>query len=314
MANLKELAKRPEVLCGGHRLCAGCTLSTAARMVLHATDKPVVVGAATGCFEVATTIYPYTAWRSPFIHNAFENVAPTMSGVEAAYEALSRRGKVSGERVFVAFGGDGALYDIGFGSLSGALERGHKMVVVCLNNSAYMNTGIQRSGATPRCADTTTAPVGAASTGKQQFEKDLTAIVAAHGIPYVAQSSVGDWNDLVSKSEKAFAANGPAFINVLVPCTRGWRYDPAAGIDLAQEAFTSCYWPNYEVEGGVWRVKKPKEHTPLVDWLKKQGRFRHLFKKGNEHLLAELQAYVDRKWEKLLQMESCMGGAEQKKQ
>ncbi|MDP2980728.1 MAG: thiamine pyrophosphate-dependent enzyme, partial [Candidatus Omnitrophota bacterium] len=139
MANIKELAKIPERLSGGHRLCAGCGASIVVRQVLMGTKDPVVASCATGCLEVATTIYPYTAWKIPFIHNAFENSAATMSGVETAYKALKKKGKITKEIKFVAFGGDGGTYDIGLQSLSGALERGHKFVYVCYNNEAYMN-------------------------------------------------------------------------------------------------------------------------------------------------------------------------------
>ena len=198
MASIKELSKQPERLSGGHRLCAGCGASIAVRMIFMATKDPVVVGAATGCLEVATTIFPYTAWKVPFIHNAFENVAATMSGVETAYRALKKKGKIKKEIKFVAFGGDGGTYDIGLQSLSGMLERGHNVLYVCYNNEAYMNTGIQRSSATPCGASTTTAPAGKVIPGKPQMRKDLTAIIAAHNIPYAAQATISHWNDLIT--------------------------------------------------------------------------------------------------------------------
>ncbi|MDR0888638.1 MAG: hypothetical protein LBM21_01930, partial [Coriobacteriales bacterium] len=227
MANIKELSKTPERLCSGHRLCAGCGASVAVRQVLLGAgpDTEVVVGAATGCLEVSTTALPYSSWNCSFIHNAFENVAASISGVESAYKAMQKSGKIPADKKikFVAFGGDGGTYDIGFQSLSGALERGHDFVYVCYDNGAYMNTGIQRSSATPRYAWATTSEVGSELMGKQQKRKDLTSIVAAHHIPYAAQASIGNWQDLVKKSEKAFAVEGPAFINVLAPCPRGWR-------------------------------------------------------------------------------------------
>ncbi len=211
MANIKELSEKiPERLSPGHRLCAGCGASIAVRQVLMGTEDPVVVVSATGCLEVATTIYPYTAWNVPFMHNAFENAASTISGIETAYRALKKKGKIKKEIKFIAFGGDGGTYDIGLQALSGALERGHNFVYVCYDNEAYMNTGIQRSSATPYGASTTTAPAGKAVPGKVQFRKDLTAIVAAHRIPYAAQATISNWNDLVTKSQKAFSAEGPA--------------------------------------------------------------------------------------------------------
>lgn len=300
MANIKELSKIPERLTPGHRLCAGCGASIAVRQILMGTTSPLVVGAATGCLEVATTIYPYTAWNVPFIHNAFENVAATISGVETAYRALKKKGKITKDIKFVAFGGDGGTYDIGLQSLSGALERGHRLVYVCYNNEAYMNTGIQRSGATPTGATTTTAPAGKASYGKPQLRKDLTAIVAAHNIPYAAQGSISHWNDLVTKSQKAFAAEGPAFLNVLSLCHRGWRYAQEDTVKISKLAVETGYWPLIEVENGKWRFTyKPKERRPVVEFLKTQGRFKHLFTEENKHVLEEIQKEIDAGWERL---------------
>ena len=644
MANIKELAKQPERLSGGHRLCAGCGASIVVRQVLMGTKDPVVVGAATGCLEVATTIYPYTAWKTPFIHNAFENVAATISGVETAYRALKKKGKIKKDIKFVAFGGDGGCYsddteiftecgfknikdikvgekiwsvkpetnelelqeneklhkypykgamirgksrfidflitpnhnvpmwykgkwefikgidlikrhktaflrkfywygngisisdieipkipkyrfqkefsgfeakkwlrflgwyisegtlyksksgyliriyqsnkdrkekiykllkdlglspfkcnrsvdfqskqiyeylerecgkgsknkkipkwalsldrdylrqifsslmegdgsvtkqenrssyhlkyitashrlmndmvelilklgkncnvskrkkdgiyiigidneylkhklysrrrlygdkqqvllenykgfvycpqlkknhtviikrngkislsgnsyDIGIQALSGALERGHNFVYVCYNNEAYQNTGAQRSGATPKGASTTTAPAGKVSYGKHQFRKDLTAIVAAHRIPYVAQASASHWNDLVTKSEKAFAADGPAFLNVISMCHRGWRFPQEKTIEISKLAVDTGFWPLIEVENGVWKFTyKPKERKPVVEFLKPQGRFNHLFKEENKHILEEIQKDVDDNWARIERM------------
>ncbi len=300
MANLRELSKHDDILTQGHRLCAGCGHGTAARQILAASDKPVVVGCATGCLEVATTIYPYTSWASPWMHSAFENAAATVSGIEAAYNALKRRGKVSGDVNFVAFGGDGGTYDIGLQSLSGAAERGHRMLYVCLDNEAYMNTGIQRSSATPFGADTTTSPAGSVLAGKSEHRKDLTAIMVAHDVPYVAQGSPSHWNDLVTKAQKAFATDGFSFINVLSPCPRGWRMDTSESIELARLAVDTCFWPLYEVDHGVWKLTyQPREKKPVAEWLKRQGRFRHLFTEANKPLLDEIQAHVDRKWEDL---------------
>ncbi len=515
MATIKELTRRPKILTGGHRLCAGCGASIGVRQVLLGTEDPVVVGCATGCLEVATTIYPYTAWKSPFIHNAFENVAATISGVETAYRALKKKGKIKREIKFVAFGGDGGTYDIGLQSLSGALERGHKMVYVCYDNEAYMNclslstliatrdglkriteikvgeevyafdmnthqlvlkrcsgvfdngthavyelstlhhsikatsnhpflvlkrsgrgrqnelvwkelkdispddeivvskqliagksnklrrmynhlrtdeeyvyinsvslaeffdalssgqaenaqrvgssvltlpeeekypvqnflignehfamekvkgiklvgkeptldlrvedehnfvangivvhnTGIQRSGATPCGASTTTAPAGKVKPGKEQFRKDLTSIVAAHHIPYVAQASISHWKDLVNKAEKAFKADGPAFINILVPCHRGWRYPMEKTVEISKLAVDTGFWPLFEVENGVWRITiRPKERKPVIEWIKSQGRYSHLLKEENKPVLERIQKEVDDYWKYLENM------------
>ncbi len=301
---LKELSKKEDILAGGHRACAACGCSIALRQVTLAAERPIVVGFATGCMEVVTTIYPYTAWRCPYIHNAFENVAATISGVETAYRALKKRGKVDKEIDFIAFGGDGGTYDIGLQALSGILERGHRMLYVCYNNEAYMNTGIQRSGATPKYAATSTAPAGKVIPGKVQKRKDLTAIAAAHNVPYVAQTSIHRWRDVVTKVRKALDCGGASFINILASCNRGWRVKLEDSIEVCRIAAETCVWPLYEVENGEWKVNyKPKEKKPVEEWLKIQGRFSHLFKGENMKLIDEIQADVDREWEALLARE-----------
>lgn len=301
MPNLKELTHRQDRLAGGHRLCAGCGASIAVRQILLAAgEEPIVAGCATGCLEVSTTIYPYSSWRTPFIHNAFENSAATVSGVEAAFKALKRVGKIPSDKKikFVAFGGDGGTYDIGLQSLSGAMERGHDMVYVCYDNGAYMNTGIQRSSATPRGAWATTAEVGKAQQGKIERRKDLTSIIADHGIPYAAQASIGFWKDLTNKAEKAFAIEGPAFLNVLATCPRGWRVPYNSSVEIAKTAVLTRFWPLFEVENGEWRLtNKVMNPKPIEEYLKPQGRFKHLFKPENAELLAEIQADVDAHWD-----------------
>jgi pyruvate ferredoxin oxidoreductase beta subunit len=252
---------------------------------------------------VSTTIYPYSSWKTPFIHNAFENSAATISGVEAAFNGLRRAGKIDPDKKvrFVAFGGDGGTYDIGLQSLSGAMERGHDMVYVCYDNGAYMNTGIQRSSATPKGAWATTSEVGPAQAGKQQRRKDLTAIIAAHGVPYAAQASISHWKDLTTKAEKAFNTPGPAFLNVFAPCPRGWRTPSSKTVEIAKLAVQTGFWPVYEVEDGVWRqTVKVANRKPIEEFLKPQGRFKHLFAPGNEALLAEIQADVDRAWDAMI--------------
>jgi len=309
MANLKELTDRDDRLAGGHRLCAGCGASIAVRQILlGAGMDPTVAGCATGCLEVSTTIYPYTSWRTSFIHSAFGNSAATVSGVESAFKGLQRAGKIPADKKmkFVAFGGDGGTYDIGLQSLSGAMERGHDMVYVCYDNGAYMNTGIQRSGATPFGAWATTAEVGKAQQGKEQRRKDLTSIIAAHHIPYVAQASISHWKDLTDKAEKAFSMDGSAFINVFAPCPRGWRTPPAKTVEIAKLAVQTGFWPLFEVEDGHWRqTTKVHNKKPLEDFLKVQGRFKHLFKEGNEAALAEAQAQVDENWEYVMKRCEC---------
>lgn len=302
--NLKEEINKPERLSGGHRMCAGCGAPIAVRAILRALkpeDKATIVSA-TSCLEVSTFLYPYTAWKDSFIHTAFENAGATMSGVEGAYNALRRKGKLKEKYKFIAFGGDGGTYDIGFQSLSGAMERNHDMVYVCYDNGAYMNTGIQRSSATPQYADTTTTPVGTESAGKIQPRKDMAAIMAAHNIPYAAQTTfMGNMKDLHEKAEKAIYTEGAAYINVMAPCPRGWRYDESKIMEICKMAVETCYWPCFEVINGEWKLSyRPKKKLPIEEFLKSQGRFKHLFKPENKHLIEEMQKEVDRRWSELL--------------
>ncbi len=302
--NFKEVMAKPERLAPGHRMCAGCGATIAARAVLRALkeEDQAVIGTATGCLEVSTFMYPYTSWQDSFIHNAFENAGATIGGVEAAFKALKKRGKVKDNYKFISFGGDGGTYDIGFQSLSGAMERNHDMVYVCYDNGAYMNTGVQRSSATPASTDTTTTPVGTVSTGKPQNRKELSSIIADHNVPYVAQTvPMGNFKDIHVKSEKAIYTPGAAFLNVLTPCPRGWKYNTAELMQICKMAVETCYWPLFEVEDGKWTLSyQPKNKLPVEEFLKTQGRFKHMFKKGNERLIEQFQAEVDRRWEDLL--------------
>jgi len=304
--NLKELSNKELRFTSGHRLCPGCAAPIVVKMILLAAcDWPVVVASSTGCLEVSSCISTYTAWKVPWIHNAFENAAATLSGVETMYRALKKQGKIDKDIKFIAISGDGGTYDIGFQSLSGAMERWHDMLYVCYDNEAYMNTGIQRSGATPIYANTTTCPAGSVIPGKPQQRKDLTKIMAAHGIPYVAQASPSHWADLMKKVRKALEIEGPKFINVFTPCNRGWRTKTDDAILLSRLAVETCFWPLYEVENGVTRITfKPREKKPIIDFLKLQGRFKHLFEPGKEKLLEQIQQTIDANWEKLLKESS----------
>ncbi|NVN92716.1 MAG: pyruvate ferredoxin oxidoreductase [Desulfuromonadales bacterium] len=310
--NLRELSKQPELFAPGHRMCTGCGAPIVVKMVMMAAQYPLVVANATGCLEVSTSIDSFTSWKTPWIHSAFENAAATLAGVETMYRSLKKQGKISDDIRFIAFGGDGGTADIGFQSLSGAMERGHDMTYICYDNGAYMNTGIQRSSATPFGADTATSPVGSESQGKLQQRKDMTRIMAAHGIPYVAQASPGNWQDLMKKVRKALDIRGPKFINIIAPCNRGWRTRNDDAIQLSRLAVETCYWPLYEVENGVTRITfTPREKKPLAEFLKPQGRFKHLFQPGNELMLAEAQSHVDASWERL-QREQAMYAHQEK--
>jgi pyruvate ferredoxin oxidoreductase beta subunit len=305
---LKELSKKGDLFTHGHRMCAGCGAPIVVKMVLIASEHPVVACSSTGCLEVSSCISLYTSWKIPWIHSAFENAAATISGVETMYRALKKKGKINEEIKFVTFCGDGGTYDIGIQSLSGAMERGHDMLYICYDNGAYMNTGIQRSSATPLGADTTTCPAGTSSPGKTQERKNLTRIMAAHDIPYAAQASISNWLDLMKKVRKALSIKGPKFMNILAPCNRGWRSRTDDAIMLSRLAVNTCFWPLYEVEDGVTKVTfKPKEKKPVTDFLKPQGRFKHLFSPENEWLLKQFQDDVDKEWERL-QRESSQQG------
>ena len=199
-------------------------------------------------------------------------------------------------------GFDGGTYDIGFQSLSGATERGHDLTYVCYDNEAYMNTGIQRSSSTPRFAKATTSPVGTVIPGKTQNKKNLTDIIAAHNVPYVAQTTfIGNFRDLYTKAKKAIYTPGPSFLNVMAPCPRGWEYPTEKLPEICKLAVETCVWPLFEVIDGVWHLSyEPKQKRPVEEYLRMQGRFRHMFKPGNEWMIEAVQQNVDENWEKLL--------------
>ena len=304
--NLKEVvATKPSRFSEGHKMCAGCGAPPVARMILRAVkpEDHAVISGATGCMEVSTFTYPYTSWTDSFIHTAFENAGSTLSGVEAAYKSLKRQGKIEDDKhtKFIAFGGDGGTYDIGLQSLSGAMERGHDMLYVCYDNGAYMNTGIQRSSATPKYADTTTSPAGTVVPGKSQARKDLAKIMVAHHLPYVAQTlAMNNFKDLYEKAEKAIYTEGPTFLNVLAPCPRGWGYPTEDLMQINKLAADTCYWPLYEVVDGKYKITyKPAKKLPIEEFLKPQKRFRHMFKPGNEWMIEDFQKIVDSRWEEL---------------
>jgi len=305
---LKELSRKEDLFTHGHRMCSGCGAPIAVKMVLFASEYPIVACSSTGCLEVSSCISLYTSWKIPWIHSAFENAAATISGVETMYRVLKKKGKINEEIKFVTFCGDGGTYDIGIQSLSGAAERGHDMLYICYDNGAYMNTGIQRSSATPLGADTTTCPAGSKIPGKTQERKNLTRIMAAHDIPYAAQASISNWLDLMKKVRKALSIKGPKFMNILSPCNRGWRSRTDDAIMLSRLAVNTCFWPLYEVEDGVTKITfNPKEKKPVVDFLKPQGRFKQLFSPENEWLLKQFQDDVDKEWARLQREEALQG-------
>lgn len=291
---LKDLSALENRLEPGHRMCSGCGAPIVVKMILMASEYPLVAANATGCLEVSTCISEYTAWKIPWIHTAFENAAATLSGVEAMYRAWKKQGRIEEKVKFIAFGGDGGTYDIGFQSLSGAMERGHDMVYVCYDNGAYMNTGIQRSSATPWGAWTTTTP---AQYPEATNKKDILAIMAAHNIPYAATATVAYPVDLIDKVTKARAMRGTRFIHLLSPCPPGWKCGDDEGIELARMAVQSRVFPMLEVEDGQrWRFTMDHAAEPVEPYLRRQGRFRHLSAEQVSHI----QAGIDAHWQQLV--------------
>ena len=270
-------------------------MSLAVRHILQATGGNVIVVTPTGCLETFTSPYGYSPWRVPWIHHLFENGPSVASGVAAALRAQGR----DDTRV-VVIGGDGGTFDIGFGALSGMLERGDDVLYICVDNGAYMNTGGQRSAATPLYAATTTQPAGRASLGKTQPKKDVPAIVAAHGAVYVATASPAYLKDLQRKVKKAMQFRGPRYIQVDTPCPSVWGFSPELTLEIGRLAVNSGLTPLYEmVDGKVVSVRKIGKLVPVTDYLKLQGRFRHLFASDEgQARIAEIQALADRNVEK----------------
>ena len=308
--NLKSFSTAAERFEGSHVLCPGCAHSIIVREVLNATNDNLVLSASTGCLEVCTAIYPHTSWDNSWIHIGFENGSTAVAGAEAMNKALRKKGRIPAdepEPKFVAFGGDGATYDIGFQWISGCFERGHDMMYVCLDNEVYANTGGQRSSSTPIGGSTTTSPAGSTSYGEKQHKKDMLAIMAAHGAPYVAQVAPNKWKDMIKKIHKGFDAKGPVYINAMSACTTEWKFDPADTIAISDLATDSLVFPLYEIIDGreLNITYRPKNIIPVRDYLGAQGRFKHLFKPENEHLIKEWQDRVDRDWEYLQRREEA---------
>lgn len=306
----RDLAEKPDLLMPGHRACAGCGPAIAYRQILKATRGPTIATNATGCMEVVTTIYPYTSWKIPWIHTAFENVAANAAGIETALKVMRKKGQIKQDHIdVIAFAGDGGTYDIGIQALSGAAERGHDFLYVLYDNEAYMNTGIQRSGGTPHGAWTTTSPAGRVIPGKPEYKKPIADIMVAHVIPYVATASPAYWRDLIMKTRRGLEVKGPAFLHALAPCPRGWRYDTSKTIEIAKLAVETCVFPLWEAVDGEYTLSppskvialKPERQKPVKDYLRTQGRFRHLFTPEFEHVIDEIQDIINKRWKLLLE-------------
>lgn len=271
ISELRRKQLRFRGLESGHRACLGCGEALAARLVTEVIGPDVMIANATGCLEIFTTPWPESAWRVPWVHSLFENAGAVASGMEAALKAQGKATKV------LAFGGDGGTFDIGFQALSGMLERGHNVLYVCFDNEAYMNTGIQRSSSTPHAAMTTTSPPGKERMGKRHLKKDIISIVAAHHIPYAATSSVAFPSDIRKKVRRALAIDGPTFLQIHCPCPLGWGHEGDESIEIARLAVQTGLFPMIELErGGLAGAMPLRNIRPVIDYLKRQQRFRHL--------------------------------------
>ncbi|HUU00662.1 MAG TPA: pyruvate synthase subunit PorB [Myxococcota bacterium] len=288
----------------GHRACQGCGEALAVRMVHQILGRNTVVGSATGCMEIISSSYPDTAWSIPWLHVAFENAAAVASGIEVGLKVLMKKGRIPKRKItVVGMGGDGATADIGLQALSGALERGHDMIYVCYDNEAYMNTGIQRSSSTPYGAATTTSPAGKQSIGQQTWKKNLPMIAAAHNIPYLATANPSYPFDLAKKVERAAKVKGPAYLHVYSCCPTGWRLAPELAVSAGRLAVQTGVFPLYEVERGKLKITVPTpEFRPLKDYLKPQGRFRHL----DDSTIAEIESRVHEEYRKLERREGLV--------
>jgi pyruvate ferredoxin oxidoreductase beta subunit len=293
-----RLVDKSENFTSGHRACQGCAEALAVRHVMKALGRDTIVAMCTGCMEIISSPLPLTAWKVPWIHNAFENSSAVISGCEAGMKAMMRKGKIPEKKInFVAMGGDGATADIGMGPLSGALERGHDMVYICYDNEAYMNTGIQRSSSTPYGASTTTSPAGKVSIGQHTQKKNMPQIAVAHEIPYVATACPSFPFDLIDKVKKASEMPGAAYVHILSVCPTGWRIQPQDAIKYGRLAVDSGVFPLYEVVDGKYRITyEPYKKIPVTEYLKGQGRFRHLTDKE----IQQIQAKVDSDYSKIL--------------
>jgi pyruvate ferredoxin oxidoreductase beta subunit len=291
----KQNERQEELFVSGHRACHGCGMALAVRHILRASGKNVIVVTPTGCLETFTSPYGYSPWRVPWIHHLFENGPAVATGVVAALKAQ----KQDGVRVLV-IGGDGSTFDIGFGALSGMLERGDDVLYICVDNGAYMNTGGQRSGATPLYAATTTEPAGKKSVGKTERKKDLPAIVAAHGVPYVATASIAYLKDLEKKVQKAMEYHGARYIQIDTPCPSVWGFASNLTLEVGRLGVQCGLTPLFEMENGtVTRIRKIKKKIPVEDYLRTQNRFKHLFATDSGHeVLKEIQAMADANIEK----------------
>ncbi|MES0279003.1 MAG: pyruvate synthase subunit PorB [Dehalococcoidales bacterium] len=296
---LPRLLPEEEKFAPGHRACVGCGEALAVRMACKAMDQNVIIVNATGCMEIVASQLPYSSWRVPWIHTLFENTAAVASGIEAGLKAMMRKGSLEKRDIkVVVIAGDGATLDIGIQALSGAMERGHNFLYLAFDNEAYMNTGIQRSSATPYGATTTTSPAGRKSIGQFSWKKDMPSIAAAHNIPYVATANPSYPFDLIEKVKKGLAVKGPAYIQIFSVCPTGWRCPAELTVKIGRLATETGAFPLYEVENGKYSISyKTDKLRPIKDYMKLQRRFRHL----PEDTVKEIQKRTEQEYRKLLE-------------
>jgi pyruvate ferredoxin oxidoreductase beta subunit len=301
----KNRVPAEEFVAEGHSFCTGCGEALALRLACKALGRNVIIANATGCIEICTSPLPVTSWRVPWIHTLFENTAAEISGIEAGLRILMKKGKMPEKDIkCVAVAGDGGTSDIGIQALSGAFERRHDFLYLCFDNEAYMNTGIQRSSATPYGASTTTAPAGKFSIGQTTWKKNLPEIAVAHNIPYVATACPGYPFDLINKVKRGGEVKGPAYVHILSPCPTGWRSPTNLSVKISKLAVETAIFPLYEVENGRYKLNvDPPKLKPVEDYLKPQGRFRHLV----EGDIKEIQEHVNEEYAKLKAKVACFG-------
>jgi pyruvate ferredoxin oxidoreductase beta subunit len=287
---IPRLVTKKEYFVPGHRACIGCGEALAVRLACKALGPNTIIANATGCMEIVSSPLPTTSWKVPWIHTLFENSAAVASGIESALKMLMKKGRIAQQDItVVAMAGDGGTSDIGIQALSGAMERGHNFLYICFDNEAYMNTGIQRSSATPFGASTTTSPAGKVSIGQMSWKKNMPAIAAAHNIPYVATACPSYPFDLIEKVEKGAKTPGPAYVHILSVCPTGWRCPTDLTVRMGRLAVETGIFPLYEVENGKYKLNFDfPELRPVTDYMKLQGRFRHL----SEDILAKIQKRV----------------------
>jgi pyruvate/2-oxoacid:ferredoxin oxidoreductase beta subunit len=284
-----------EYMDSGHMACLGCGATMAMRYALKALGDKTIISVPACCWAVIPGVWPYNCIKIPMLYNAFETTGASISGIRAALDAKGME-----DVNVLGWAGDGGTVDIGIQALSGAVERGHNIIYICYDNEAYMNTGIQRSGSTPVGAWTTTTPVGTTQDWKKAPKKNMVEIMVAHQIPYTATACTSYPEDFIRKVKKAQSIKGPKYLQILAPCPTGWRLAPNLTVEIGKKAVSSCVFPLYEVEYGKYKVnKKPQNKTPIIDYLKMQGRFRHL----PDEEVQQIQKAIDSEWEMLLKKE-----------